>query len=369
MTELRRQAVALEVDGKAWSAWSSVAVSRSLEEAASSFQFESFIRRAGDMVVRPGAAARVKVNGAVLLTGYVDSVQITGGRDGVTIAVAGRSRTCDLVDCMPDGLPRYHGQTVRSIAAALAQTYGVDVVADVDVGRPLASFAVQRGETVHEAIDRAAAARALLVTDDAEGRLVLTRGAQTPTRVATLAEGVNIETWTVAHDASARFSEYRLKGQRASSTDVSPELAAAVTGTATDTGSRTRILVLPTEGRTDPDAARERARWEMLTRYGRSLSVSVTVPGWETPAGELWRVNTGVRVRIPSSLLTADLLISAVSFEQSTGGSTTTLTLQPPQAYAAYVPPRPRSGGLPRHAYFLDAADVDAAVKDARSYR
>lgn len=371
MSELGQHTVTLEAGGRSLSAWSSITISRSLESAASSFQLAAFQARPGQVVVQPQSAGVVRLDGLPILTGYADDVDVSGTVGGSSVVVTGRSRTCDLVDCsLPLTSPRrWTAATVETIAAALAAEYGVSVVPEVASGLPLARFAVQDGETVHDAIDRLASLRSLLVTDDEFGNLVLTR-ASSLRHAGTLAEGVNLSSWTVSHKGSQRFSQYAVKTQRRGSVTVPAALAASVVGLATDDAPRTRLLVIDGQGHLDPAGAQERARYEMLARYGRSLTVTCSVPGWRDAAGDVWRPNRLVRIRIPSSLLDADLLVSAVTLTQGPDGTRADLTLQPPEAFSLYTPstPGPRGVRAPK-GYQLSAADVAAAVKRAEAYK
>jgi len=63
------------------------------------------------------------------------------------------------------------------------------------------------------------------------------------------------------------------------------------------------------------------------------------------------------------------LLIVAVTFSRSTAGTTTTLELQPPEAFAQYQPPTVRAGQRKPVGYWLTAAQVQAAQSKARATR
>jgi prophage tail gpP-like protein len=351
MSALPSHVVSLDVDGQRFTSWQSVTITRSIEQASASFQLEAFEGSSAKspIVVRPQSAAKLTLstNGGApvtLIDGYVDDVTVGAGKDATSVSIVGRSKTADLIDCMdPDGPHRWTDTTVLGITQSLAAGYGVEVVAEVDTGRPLSRFALQQGETLFAAIERAARLRSLLVTDDAQGRLVLTR-ASTAKMTGGLRDGVNMLSSSCAYKGSERFGAIVCRGQRATDANTTPTDAATVTATAADASvGRRRVLVIRPEGRTDPAACLERAAWEMQTRYGRSIRVSVTVPGWVNAAGELWTVNRLQHVRIDRALLNSTLLIVSVTLTRSTDGTTTTLELQPPEAFAQ-LNPAPVSG-------------------------
>lgn len=342
MSTLPRHVVSLEVGGKRFTSWTSVTITRSIEQASASFQLEAFEGSSAKspVIVRPQSSAKLTLStdgGApvTIIDGYVDDVTVSGGKDSTAVSIVGRSKTADLIDCMdPDGPHRWTDTTVLGIAQSLAAGYGVEVVAEVDTGRPLPRFALQQGETLFFAIERAARLRSLLVTDDAQGRLVLTR-ASTQQMSGALRDGVNMLNSSCAYKGSERFGTVVCRGQRATDANTTASDAATVQASAADASvQRRRVLVIRPEGRTDPAACLERAAWEMLTRYGRSVRVTVTVPGWTNAVGELWTVNRLQHVRIDRALLNATLLIVSVTLSRSTDGTTTTLELQPPEAFA-----------------------------------
>lgn len=370
---LPRHTVTLDVTGQRFASWTSVQITRSIEQASASFRLEAFegASARSPVIVRPESACQVRLStdGAApvkLIDGYVDDVTVTRDKDGTAVSISGRSKTADLIDCMdPSGPHRWSNTTVLGIAQSLAAGYGVEVLADVDVGRPLARFAIQPTETIFSGIERAARLRSLLVTDDAEGRLVLTR-AGTVTMSGSLRDGHNTIRVAASYSGAGRYSEIVCRGQRATDAETSASDAASIEASAADsTVSRRRVLVIRAEGRTDPAACLERARWEMLTRYGRSTRVTVDVPGWTNAAGELWHVNRLQHVRCDAALLDGVFLIVSVTFTRSTEGTTTTLELQPPEAFAAYEPPEARGGRrTPKGYWTLDTA---AAVARARA--
>jgi prophage tail gpP-like protein len=342
MSALPKHTVSLDVDGKRFTSWTGISITRSIEQASASFTLDAFegASAKSPIIVRPQSAAKVTLStdggpAVTLIDGYVDDVTVSAGKDSTGVSIVGRSKTADLIDCMdPDGPHRWTDTTVLGIAQSLAAGYGVDVVAEVDTGRSLARFASQQGETLFATIERAARLRSLLVTDDAQGRLVLTR-ASSQSMTGGLRDGTNIMASSCAFKGSERFGEIRCRGQRATDSNTTSADAASVEASAGDAWvQRRRVLVIRPEGRTDPAACLERAAWEMATRYGRSVRISVTVPGWTNAAGELWTVNRLQHVRIDRALVNSTLLIVAVTFTRGLDGTTTTLEMQPAEAFA-----------------------------------
>ncbi|CAO3451832.1 Phage tail protein Mup44, P [Azospirillum argentinense] len=360
-----RNAVRLLVNGTDFGGWKSVSISAGIDRQARDFDLSVTDRWPGSDVPRriaPGDECQVFIGADLVLTGYVDTTPISYDAKSVTVGVKGRSKTADLVDCSAIHEPgQFKGRKVEQIAAELAAPYGVAVLAAVDTGAPIADHQVQQGETVFESIDRLLKLRALLSTDDAEGRLVLTRAATA--RAATdLVVGENILTGSTDLDCKDRFSEYRIKGQRAADDDDDdgddegggPDIGALL-GAAAPTSQvmavqadtairRRRVLVIVADGQPDGGTARERARWEAAHRAGKSFEATYTVQGWRQGDGRLWVPNALVRVRDPVIGFDVDMLVSAVSYSLSEAGSVTTLTVAPQAAYEL-LPEPPKAKG------------------------
>lgn len=363
-----RNRVRLLVNGTDFGGWKSVGIAAGIDRQARDFDLSVTDRWPGSDVPRriaPGDACQVFIGADLVLTGYVDGTPISYDAKSVTVGVKGRSKTADLVDCSAIHEPgQFKGRKVEQIAAELAAPYGVAVVAAVDTGAAIADHQIQQGESVFESIDRMLKLRALLSTDDADGRLVLTRAGSA--RAATdLVVGENLLTGSASLDCKDRFSEYRIKGQRtadgagdededAGDDGGGPDIGAFTADAAAtsqvaavhaDTGiKRKRVLVIVADGQPDGGTARERARWEAAHRAGKSFETSYTVQGWRQADGRLWVPNELVRVRDPIIGFDLEMLISAVSYSLSESGSVTTLTVAPKAAYEL-LPETPQAKG------------------------
>ena len=373
MTALVNHDVRLEVGGKAYSGWSSVDITRSLETVGWSFALELFQGRDADpIIIRPQSSCVVRVGRTPVITGYVDVVTVAIGTEQTSITVTGRSKTADIIDCHPDpdGPRRWSAIKLETLASVLCAEYGVEVATDAGTGAALERFALQTNETVYDAIERACGLRQLMLCDDQSGRLIITRASQEKLS-GSLAYGVNLESVSCTFDGSERFSAYVCRGQRAAGPTIDADAAQLVAGSSSDGTSRTRRLVIQPDGRTDAGACKSRAEWEMLTRYGRSTSVSCTVPGWFDADGNVWEINRNIRVRVPQALIDDDLLLVSAQLTRDVTGTRSMLTLQPREAFAAYTPPARGRGRGKRteKGLWLTDADVAAATARARSAR
>lgn len=340
----------LVVEGREFAGWQEITVDSSLEAIARSFRVAARARWPRELHafrVRPGSAVEVYVGSDLAITGWIDKLEASFDSGSHTISVTGRSKTSDLVDCSAISDPgHWRARTVQQIAGDLAAPYGVAVVADVDTGEPIPRFALSDGETVGAALQRLAALRSLLVTDDASGRLRLTRAGSSRASVA-IVVGQNALSGRSSVDVSGRFSEYRCKAQRAGGdTDFGSVLQTSQTADDTETLGRVRILELTAEGGEDAARAKQRAEWEAATRYGQSISASYDLRGWrQGVGGPLWAPNEIATVRDDLGGIRGDMLVVDVSLTVGSNGTRTALTLAPPEGFELLAPMTPRRRG------------------------
>lgn len=330
-------AVALLAAGRSHEGWQAVRVTRSMESGAGSFALAVSERWPGvnaERPVRAGDSCEITIGGETVITGYVDEAEAVIDSTSHDVRVAGRDSTADLIDCSAvRKAGQWRGLRIEQIATELAAPFGVRVRADVDTGKALTSFALQEGETVFDAITRAARIRALLVISDGIGGLLITRAGTT--RVATTLEvGVNLLSCGVKADWKDRYRDYLLKGQAPGSDFFSGTDAAQVTATASDGGiKRYRPLLITADSPDIGATLQQRARWEANIRAANALTVTGKVQGWRHADG-LWAPNSLVRVLAEPLHLAAELLLVSAEFNLSeTEGSTTTLTLTRADAY------------------------------------
>jgi prophage tail gpP-like protein len=335
--------VRLNVGGKIFSGWESVAVARSMETVSGAFQLE--VSDVNPWPIAPGDECTVTVAGEVVVTGYIDKVEVSiSGSPTHTFNVSGRDKTADLVDCSAIGVSEFKQQDVLQIAQKLAQPFGVKVSSQGSVGAKFPKFSVQPGDTAWATIERACRARGLLALADGKGGLILTEPSKTRGGTA-IAEGQNVLEATGTFDNSDRFSKYLVKAQSAGTDEFNGEAAATVKAEATDEGvKRYRPLLTVAESSSTVEAAKKRAGWEATVRAARAGKLSVKVQGWNKGTGGLWAINELVAVSMPSMRISGDMLVAGVQFEISlTGGTVTTLELVRPDAYA--VEPDDSGGG------------------------
>lgn len=330
--------VELLVGGLSYAGWKAVRASVGIDRCAGDFSLEVVEPVGAEDVtrkIRPGDECALVVAGEVVISGYVDAVELAVDANDHRVTISGRDKAGDVMDCSAVHKPgQWRGQKVEAIAKQLLQPFGIEVKADVDTGAALASFALQEGETVYEALERAARLRGLLLVSDGVGGLVFTRAGLQRADDQVI-YGLNMLQGQASFDVKDRFSSYVVKGQCACSDDWNSEAALQVKGTARDVQMRRyRPMVVTGEAQDAAGTLMQRAQWEADVRRAKSMQFELVVQGLRQANGKVWRHNRLVRVLAEPLRLDGDLLIAAVTYLVSDRGTFTELHALPADAFA-----------------------------------
>jgi prophage tail gpP-like protein len=330
--------LALKLGGKRYEGWTSARITRSIESVCGEYDVEIVAREFTDAPrwpLRTGEECTIEIDGETVITGYIDAINPQIDDRSYGIAITGRDRAGDLVDCSAVAKPgSWTGQSIEAIASELAKPFGIDIVAKVSTGEKVKRFALQQGETVYAAIERLARYRGLLAVSNARGQVELIRPGAGDV-VAQLVEGKTMIAGSATHDARDRFSDYIIKGQSSGDDRLNGKAAASIKGEARDPAlARYRPLIVIGEDQSTVANLRQRAAWEASTRAAKAQRAQISVPGWRTPSGELWRPDLLVGVKSPFLLVEGTMLVSEVALAKDDRGTVTDLTVTPPEAWS-----------------------------------
>lgn len=336
--------VALRVDGKRYGGWKSVSISLGLEQLVGTFTVSaSALAPNGDAAtaLQPGSLVEVLVDNQVVITGYIDDLNIEHSASDHRISVSGRDKAADLIDCAAMNQPgEWNNKDMLAIVSDLCAPFGITARSTVPVGKPFAQWNIEPGETVFENIDRLARHRGVLVVSDGVGGVLLTQpGADTISTALVLGENILSGTLSASHQQ--RFSDYTVKGQRPRDDENEGALATQISATVKDSDvTRHRPTLLMYE---DADASKStlanRAAWQRDVNAARAQRVSITVQGFSHASG-LWSLNklvsvTDARLRLNN----VQLLIVGITWSLDASGTRTELQLMPRNALQVDVLP------------------------------
>lgn len=326
--------VEVRVGGTRLSSFQRGTMQFSFNELVSMFEVEYAVtaREEKQRALFVGDKVEVYVGSRLAISGYVDTTDDEDTPEGLRLRAAGRSKSADLADCSAEK-KKFSNQFLSDIASALARPFGVEVLVTGDQGAKLPSFAVQVGESVGEAINRAAQLRGLhpyawsdkLVLASAGGvgkPVVLTRG------YAPLIRTARTDSW---YD---RYSHYIFKGQVPSSDTAWGKNAAQLKTLVIDPHVKRYRPLLVQVATSGPGDLKTRAEVIRNQRAGQGQRVVVVCAGLTAPSGEVWSPN--MRVSITNDVLALNdvLTVAAVRMRfGEQGNDQTELELLPPSAF------------------------------------
>ena len=358
--------VEVRIGGKVFAGWKSVVISMSVEQVARAFAMEVTTDFPGNVdfrTLQSGDLCEVFIGEDRVCTGYIEATPVSYDGKKVRVQIQGKSKTIDLVQCCPPSAAypapssgmsnlwaNVKGQDVAAtgnevepsggtanswkdipvakIIAELCAPYGIQVYAPT-LGSKIATHTVNPGETVIKSINRLIDKENLIVTDDADGNLVIMDPTESGDLVATLKTGENILAGSARFDASKRFSQYVVLGQHSGSDSDFGASAAEDRGIAYDEKmKRFRLHVIKDNGQSSIRSCADRARFERDYQAAGSDAVEITIQGWRPKTGSLWKVNSSVRIEDSVLHLSRTMTICDVSFSLGATGMQTKLKLK-----------------------------------------
>jgi prophage tail gpP-like protein len=337
--------ILLSVGNYMLSGWTSLRCTRGIERFPSDFEIgmtELFPGQANDVVVQPGDACILTIGLDPVVTGYVDRVVPSINANMHEIRVTGRGKCQDLLDCAaqwPNG--QISNCTAADIATKLAVPYDITVNCDVDKLPIIPQQNIMLGETAYEIIERSSRFSALLVYEDPDGTLRMTR-AGTVAMSSGIQEGINMESAAVERSMDQRYSEIiAVMTGTNNLLDLNAVNQPPFTALDPNVSRHRRRVIITEAGELGYDVGKQRALWEVARRRGRSEVVHVTVDNWRDIDGNLWEPNKLIDVLIPSMKVSGDqagttpvrYLIAEVTYHLGLDGTHAELMLMAPEAF------------------------------------
>lgn len=330
----------ITANGMRFEGWKAHRVTRSLEHGVSTIEIDiaewplNAERLHLEDEIRVDIVDPDSLSPARVFTGHIETLDEDEDADGFTSKLSGRSLTCALVDCDAN-LGSHRSLSILDLARRLAEPFGVNVLADVDVGEVIPNHRVQPGEKVFDCIERVTRRRGLMVTDTPSGELLLT-AASSAVASGAIVVGQNAKTVRRRLSVAERFSDYRIVGSRVV---FKPPYADSVvvdaTAKAIDPGvRRPRSMTMTGESDIEHASAQTRVLVEAARRLGQGVRHTYSVVGWRQWDGTLWQPNQLVQVTDDRmGYLAQEFLIVEVTYELSDAGTLTMITVAPRVAF------------------------------------
>lgn len=330
--------------GKAYHGWRELSIVKNLNSIAGGFRLDvidAFRPKNTEFPLKPGTFVHFHIGDESVSTGYIDKLEASFEPGNKSIKVAGRDLAGDLVDSSVLGPATFTNLDLKSLAEKLVDPFNssrkfskIQVLNQVgNLGDIFETFTVKQGETVFEALNRAAMVRGVLMTSTVEGNIAIVRKGSTRA-VTELHQGVNVISGSVDFDNTERFNKYVVKGQTGGTDEYFGDDASSPTAEALDNGvERYRPTIVMAETSVDTGKAQDRANWEATTRAAKAAEVNVRVHGWRQQNGQLWVPNQIVRCRLPFLFVDKDLLIVSVNYIKNNSGTLCDMKLMRKDAF------------------------------------
>ncbi|HET7500657.1 MAG TPA: hypothetical protein VFK02_06620 [Kofleriaceae bacterium] len=327
----------LIVNGRRYSGWKSIRVTRSIETLAGSFALEVHDRWGGQDQPWPIAeedACRVEIFGMPVIDGHIETRSPSFAAGQRSQSYAGKDRAAALVECsvIRDAWA-FRNLTLADLATQLAEPFHIKVSVQPGLTLPRKTIVAHPGDSPFDVIKRAAQGASVLVVSDGLGGIVITRGGATRAATA-LIEGENLLSGSAELSSADRYRRYVVATQVGGTEEAAGELT-RITAEAIDTEVRRpeRVLMIRPEQGLGVADARKRADWEARIRAARAETATVGVLGWTQASGALWPLNALVFVSSPSLGVQGNMLISQIEHSIGDGGTVTQLRLVRPDAF------------------------------------
>lgn len=325
--------ISVLVRGQAYQGWLQSDVERSLEAICGTFSIPVSLVPGNPPDINRQDEVQVRIGETTVIVGHVLACEPFYNRGDCGMRITGRDRTGDLVrsSAIHKG-GQWRKASLERIVKDLANPFGLRVTVEADVGAVLQDFKLSHGESVVDAMARAARLRGVLVTRGEDGHLLLTKAGQRRFK-GQIRRGFNVISMEGVGSDEQRHSDYIAYGQSNVIDDL--EVARGHKAVAKDPEIRRYMpLLINGDGNTTQAELQALVDHTARVRRGHSMGFRYRVEGW-TFEGEAWPLNQRVAVHDDiAGLQGQEWLITSVRHTCTLkDGDVTDLVVRPVEAY------------------------------------
>lgn len=331
---IKESVIAVEIDGKTHEKWQEYDIDNNFETPADAFNMRIGVP---DNTIVPaineGAKCTVRIDGELILTGFIDRIEHTISKFNHTFSITGRDKGAILVDCDAP-ITSFVGLNLQESIEKIVNPLGINEV-EFRAAENITfdKTELEPGQNAWEAVKRLVNSAGLHAWLNADGVLVVGEADYTTPAVAKLimnyeGEQNNILDLNVQQNAANRYSEVTFLGQsHGRSNDSAKHDLKYVHKDETAQFDKKRTIIL---GNVENQKALEKAAKKWLAdQQLEGLTITAKVPGHYTEDGKLW--GNGQRVHLESDVFGLDDVFFMMSrrFQSSRSqGRITVLTLK-----------------------------------------
>jgi prophage tail gpP-like protein len=344
----------IRINGQRFDLWENAQVERSIDMTSGVFGFTSTISSPAQYPVKAGDQCQILLNDTPVITGFVDSIRAGGSSEGgQLVSVQGRDNTSDIIDSsVPDSAKNIMGpisllSLCKLVISSLGATIPVIDASGHD-GSILTDFSEDTeftsdsGRNCIEFLIDFSRKKQVYLISDGTGSLVLYRpgGVTSQTSIVNEKNGTmnNVISWEIDYNHQERFNKYRVRSQDNFGSDDEADYSGPGvdrSGDAIDPEIRaSRYIEVQSPESSDDGETLQTAIEVANLRKASASEYRCTVQGIAQPDGTVWDFGTLISVSDDFAGIQGIFLIKSVSFNIDLyGGSTTSLTIVPPEAY------------------------------------
>lgn len=344
----------LLVNGKDYSGFTTASVSRSITRGAHSFELTAAPGDGsfpGISQLNEGDDCQIFIGDERVFVGAIDEISGTYDAENDYLSVYGSSAVSDLIDCSTAGKQFAKGATLLKVCKDVCKPFGINVVVHPSA-KEAANEAftanqvtLDAGEIIWEMLVELARLRALILTSNSDGDLLITR-AGSDFAETSLQRGVNIKAAKGTRNHRKLFSIYEVFGQQPAYVSSDENATSQPLGSEKGDAVRYRPYVIPAENPSDKAACERLAQHVRRLHFGQAHSVNYTVMGWQQKdGGRLWQPNELISVTDDrNKLKNTERLITDATIRFDENGRTTQLNVMPKEAFDVLLKPAKNAG-------------------------
>lgn len=343
MPQLIPRDFVLLCDGLEWRGWKSLSVSRSLDEAASTFSISTTDRlqeRLSKWNVRGGSEVEIRIDGEPIFLGYAQKYSVSISDSDHSINVEGASKAIDAVECSNLGPYFWKNTTPEAIIRQVLTPFGIGVTFPDKAMKAIGKegYRVEIEKAPFDIVRELAERDGLTVTSGLNGDIILFKG-DVIGNAGFIGRG-QYTSISSEHDLSQAFSQIVVKGQknnRADSFDAN-QRSEVKKDNPLKVGNQNNPLplryrpIVYVENNTG-EANDDFGEFVKSRFTGDAITASLSVKSHRNPEGDIW--SPGQLVWLDEPLLSVEqfLVVSEVQFLLGDDGFAANLSLKVPSAY------------------------------------
>lgn len=325
--------ISIVVGGMRYSAFRSVTVRASFDEAVRTFSFivaAELGASATNAIFSKGVSVEIYANSDLLLTGHVERRQPSLSATEAQITVSGVSSSADLVDGSAEHKTgSFKKKDPKEIGDEVSKKYKPKFKTDQKLEK-IDKHQLTQGESVYRCVEKLCRDQGMTLTGTADGNINITKAGK-KRQAGGLIEGQNILKGTSDHNEANQHSEYTLRGQRPFGHGIDN---LEIESIAREAGvKRHKPIIIVEDADTTKDKAKKRVKNRKDRAAGNALKATITTQGFRDQAGAIWEPGNLVWTESPFLDIAQDMLIESVDYQQDDGGSICTIGLTDPRSY------------------------------------